>query len=81
MIDTTEKNKRTLKIENGTPDTNTTGEITLYHSATITDDFTVIGKPFTKSINISSTNRSIEIAKNGDTGVVVDLVWNTTMEQ
>ena len=80
LTGTTGKNERTLKIENGTADTLVAS---LYHSATITDDFTVIGKPFTKSINISSTNRSIEIAANASenaTGVVVDLVWNTTME-
>ena len=80
LTGTTGKNERTLKIENGTPDTLVAS---LYHDVTITDDFTVIGKPFTKSINISSTNRSIEIAANASenaTGVVVDLVWNTSIE-
>ena len=70
-------NTRTLSIVNGTADTS---DSNLFHSATITDTFKVIGKNFTKSINISSTNRSIEIAKNGDTGVIVDLVWNTSIE-
>ena len=80
LTGTTGKNERTLKIENGTADTLVAS---LYHDVTITDDFTVIGKPFTETINISSTNRSIEIAANASenaTGVVVDLVWNTTME-
>ena len=76
LTDTTTNNKRTLTIGNSGD-----ADGALYHAVTITDDFTVIGKPFTETINISSTNRSIEIAKNGETGVVVDLVWNTTMEQ
>ena len=71
-------NTRRLTYVNGTPDI--TGDITLYHSATITDTFKVIGKDFSKSINISSNNRSINIANNGDTGVMVDLVWNTSIE-
>ena len=66
---------------NGTADTS---DATLIHSATITDTFKVIGKEFNESINISSTNRSIKIARNAgendSTGVVVDLVWNTTIE-
>ena len=71
----TDNNKRTLTIGDGDAD----GDF--HHDVTITDDFTVIGKPFNKSIKISSTNRSIEIAKNpSDTGVVVDLVWNTSMD-
>lgn len=74
LTDTTEKNKRTLDITNGTADG------TLYHDVTILDTFKVIGKDFTKSINVSSTNRSIEIAQNGNTGVMVDLVWNTSIE-
>lgn len=82
LTDTTEKNKRTLTYGNGTADT--TNGITLYHSATITDTFKVIGKDFTKSINISSANRSIEIARNAgendSTGILVDLVWNTSIE-
>ena len=73
-----DNNTRTLVVTNGTPDT--TGGIALYHSATITDTFKVIGKDFSKSINISSNNRSINIANNGDTGVMVDLVWNTSIE-
>lgn len=75
-------NDRKLTYVNGAPDT--TGDITLYHSATITDTFKVIGKDFTKSINISSANRSIEITRNAgednSTGVIVDLVWNTSMD-
>lgn len=82
LTDTTEKNKRTLTYANGTADT--TGDITLYHSATITDTFKVIGKDFSKTINISSANRSIEIARNAgendSTGILVDLVWNTSIE-
>lgn len=71
-------NNRNLTYTNGTADT--TGEITLYHDVTISDALKVIGKDFTKTIKISSTNRSIEIANNGNTGVVVDLVWNTSIE-
>lgn len=67
-------NTRTLGITNGTADG------TLYHDVTISDAFKVIGKDFSKTINISSANRSIEIAQNGDTGVIVDLVWNTSIE-
>lgn len=74
-------NTRKLTYDNGTPDTS---DATLFHSATIKDTFKVIGKDFIETINISSTNRSIKIARNaGDndsTGVVVDLVWNTTIE-
>ena len=74
-------NTRDLTYSNGTADTDTINNITLYHDVTISDAFQVIGKDFTETINISSTNRSIEIAKNpSDTGVVVDLVWNTTIE-
>ena len=69
-----DKNKRDLTIGNGVA----AGDF--HHDVTITDTFNVIGKDFTKSINISSNNRSIEIAKNGDTGVMVHLVWNTIME-
>ena len=81
LTGTTGKNERTLAYDNGTPDTS---DATLFHSATIKDTFKVIGKDFTKTINISSTNRSIKIARNaGDndsTGIIVDLVWNTTIE-
>ena len=51
-----------------------------HHAVTITDTFKVIGKDFSKSINITSNNRSIDIAQNGNNGVMVDLVWNTTIE-
>ena len=72
-----DRNKRDLSIANGTADTLVAS---LYHDVTISDAFQVIGKDFTKTINISSTNRSIEIAANSNTGVVVDLVWNTSIE-
>lgn len=75
LTDTTGKNERTLSIANGTIEDNT-----FHHAVTITDTFKVIGKDFTKTINISSNNRSIDIANNGNTGVMVDLVWNTTIE-
>lgn len=75
LTDTTGKNERTLKIENGSIEDNG-----FYHAVTITDTFKVIGKDFSKSINIKSGNRSIDIAKNTDTDVMVDLVWNTTIE-
>ncbi len=78
LTDTTGKNERNLSYTNGGLDG------LLYHDVTISDAFTVIGKDFTRSINISSTNRSIEIAKKTvegvDTGVMVDLVWNTSIE-
>ena len=81
LTGTAGKNERTLNYDNGTSDTS---DATLFHSATIKDTFKVIGKDFTKTINISSTNRSIKIARNaGDndsTGIIVDLVWNTTIE-
>lgn len=74
-------NTRKLNYDNGAPDAS---DATLFHSATIKDTFKVIGKNFTETINISSTNRSIKIARNaGDndsTGVIVDLVWNTSIE-
>ena len=74
-------NTRDLTYSNGTADTDTTNNITLHHDVTIKDALQVIGKDFTRTIKISSANRSIEIAKNpSDTGVVVDLVWNTIME-
>ena len=73
-----DNNKRELSIDNGNAD----GDF--HHDVTISDAFKVIGNDFTKTINISSTNRSIEIANktvNGvDAGVVVDLVWNTSIE-
>lgn len=68
-------NSRTLSIANGTVDDNG-----FHHAVTITDTFKVIGKDFSKSIDIKSNNRSIDIAANGNNGVMVDLVWNTTME-
>ena len=81
LTGTAGKNERTLNYDNGTPDTS---DATLFHSATIKDTLKVIGKDFTETINISSTNRSIKIARNagdGDsTGVIVDLVWNTSMD-
>ena len=46
----------------------------------ITDNLKIMGRDFNQTINISSNNRSIEIANNGNTGVMVDLVWNTTIE-
>lgn len=50
----------------------------------ITDSLKIMNRDFNESINITSTNRSIEIAKKTvdgvDTGVVLDLVWNTTIE-
>lgn len=70
-----DNNKRDLSITNGTINDNG-----FHHAVTITDTFKVIGKDFSKSINISSNNRSIDIAQNADTGVMVDLVWNTTMD-
>lgn len=75
LTDTTGKNERTLSIVNGDIEDNT-----FHHAVTITDTFKVIGKDFTKSINISSNNRSIDIANNANTGVMVDLVWNTSIE-
>ena len=81
LTDTTGKNERTLTYDNGAPDTS---DATLFHSTTIKDTLKVIGKDFTRTINISSNNRSIEIARNGgdndSTGIVVDLVWNTSIE-
>lgn len=68
-------NSRTLTYTNGSIDDNG-----FHHAVTITDTFKVIGKDFTKSINITSGNRSIDIAANGETGVKVDLVWNTSIE-
>ena len=70
-----DNNTRTLVVTNGTIVDNG-----FHHVVTITDTFKVIGKDFSKSINISSNNRSIDIANNGDTGVMVDLVWNTSIE-
>lgn len=75
LTGTTGKNERTLSVVNGNINDNG-----FYHAVTITDTFKVIGKDFTKSINISSNNRSIDIAQNTDTGVMVDLVWNTSMD-
>lgn len=76
-----DRNIRKLTYVNGAADTS---DATLFHSATITDTFKVINKDFNQSINISSTNRSIKIARNAgendSTGVVVDLVWNTSIE-
>ena len=68
-------NTRTLGIANGT-----IADGDFHHAVTITDTFKVIGKDFSKSIDIKSNNRSIDIAQNGNTGVMVDLVWNTTIE-
>ena len=71
-------NKRDLTYTNGTADKS---DATLFHSTTITDTFKVIGKDFSKTINISSNNRSIEIEKNAtDNGILVDLVWNTQLD-
>ena len=75
LTDTTGKNERTLSVANGT-----ISDGNFHHAVTITDTFKVIGKDFTETINISSNNRSIDIAANGNTGVMVDLVWNTSIE-
>lgn len=75
LTDTTGKNERTLSIANGTIDDNG-----FHHAVTITDTFKVIGKDFSKSIKITSNNRSIDIANDSNIGVMVDLVWNTTIE-
>lgn len=75
LTDTTGKNERTLSVTNGSI---TDGDF--HHAVTITDTFKVIGKDFSKSINIKSNNRSIEIANDANTGVMVDLVWNTSIE-
>ena len=81
LTGTNGKNERNLTYDNGAADT---ADATLFHSATIKDTLKVIGKDFTETINISSTNRSIKIARNAgendSTGVVVDLVWNTIIE-
>jgi hypothetical protein len=74
-----DNNKRTLVVANsGAPDG------AFHHAVTVSDTFKVIGKDFNQSINISSNNRSIEITRNAgvdnSTGVVVDLVWNTSMD-
>ena len=68
-----DNNKRTLSINEGDAD----GDF--HHDVTISDAFTVIGKDFTETIKISSANRSIDIAQNGNDGVMVDLVWNTRL--
>ena len=68
-------NTRNLTIANGNINDNG-----FHHAVTITDTFKVIGKDFSKSIDIKSNNRSIDIAQNGNNGVMVDLVWNTTIE-
>ena len=70
-----DNNKRDLSIANGNIE-----DGGFHHAVTITDTFKVIGKDFSKSINITSNNRSIDIANNGNIGVMVDLVWNTTIE-
>lgn len=75
LTDTTGKNERTLSVTDGNINDNG-----FHHAVTITDTFKVIGKDFSKSINISSNNRSIDIAQNGNNGVMVDLVWNTSMD-
>lgn len=70
-----DNNSRTLSIDNGTINDNG-----FHHAVTITDTFKVIGKDFNQSIDIKSSNRSIDIAADGNTGVIVDLVWNTSIE-
>ena len=75
-INTTGISATVLEESNNTRDLsygNVTGGIT------ITDNLKIMGRDFNQSINITSNNRSIEIANNGNTGVVVDLVWNTIM--
>ena len=76
-IKTTEISATVLEASNNTRNltySNVTGGIT------IKDSLKIMGRDFNQSINITSNNRSIEIANNGDTGVVVDLVWNTNIE-
>lgn len=75
LTGTTGKNERTLSITTGTIE-----DGGFHHAVTITDTFKVIGKDFSKSIDIKSNNRSIDIANDGNIGVMVDLVWNTTIE-
>ena len=77
-IKTTGISATVLEESNNTRDLsygNVTGGIS------IKDSLTVLGKDLGKTINITSNNKSIEIAKNpSNTGVMVDLVWNTIME-
>ena len=77
-IRTTDISATVLETSNNNRDLsygNVTGGIS------IKDSLTVLGINLEKTINITSNNRSIEIAKNpSDTGVMVDLVWNTTIE-
>lgn len=73
-----ENNTRTLSIANNGPE-----NAALYHSVAISDNLKVIGKDFSRTINISSVNSSIKIEKNptvGTTGVMLDLVWNESIE-
>ena len=67
-------------------DANNTRNLTYSNVAggiSITDSLKIMNRNFNESINITSTNRSIKIAANASenaTNVVVDLVWNTTIE-
>lgn len=67
-------------------DANNTRNLTYSNVAggiSITDSLKIMNRNFNESINITSTNRSIKIAANASenaTNVVLDLVWNTSIE-
>ena len=84
----TGKNERNLTLNSQLADQDIQGESAegmqnLYHSVGITDNFTIMGRPMSKSFSISSPNRSISIEKVGDvnsTDAQIDLIWNTVMD-
>lgn len=91
LTGTTGKNERTLTLTSQRADQDIQSEGAegaegvqgLYHSVGITDNFTIMGRPMSKSFSISSPNRSISIEKVGDensTDAQIDLIWNTVMD-
>lgn len=88
LTGTTGKNERTLTLTSQRTDQELQGETAegmpnLYHSVGITDNFTIMGRPMSKSFSISSPNRSISIEKVGGengTDAQIDLIWNTVMD-
>ena len=88
LTGTTGKNERNLTLTSQRPDRElqsggAEGMQGLYHSVGITDNFTIMGRPMSKSFSISSPNRSISIERLGDensTDAQIDLIWNTVMD-
>lgn len=49
----------------------------IIHGTTETDSIEILGKTNSKTLKIASSNASVEVKKNGNSEIDIDLVWNT----